>query len=358
MDDYTPAFFIDWNAHHYLPYDPFAKIDPVYDELLLSSGRTLSAQRRTNEVLRVDGVLFGTPVTDTLDNKARPVTPGLRLRGGYDSALLILTAEPELNADGGYLTDADGNRVLRGRRLTLQNRTLNLLKEHHIDHIAFSLNGVSVLIALDDLRVGGALDKVLQDEKLSRLGTSYSIVLEPVNGAQELKPTEGAAADAAAFKRPLMRVSAELHNGSRTLDITSVLKNATVCFDASALLESASDDQPSDGTVETVNGKPVATAAEDTALAAAAIAAAQGTAEATGELLSLAADMLDRQIKAHGYGLYLLGDAASALDTSAVVPYTASESKTAMFSALMRTKPYLSAPFTQSGLYGMIPAEN
>ena len=40
----SPLFFIDWNIHHYLPYDPLARIDPVYDELRFSSGKTLRTQ--------------------------------------------------------------------------------------------------------------------------------------------------------------------------------------------------------------------------------------------------------------------------------------------------------------------------
>ena len=115
----SPLFFIDWNIHHYLPYDPLARIDPVYDELRFSNGKTLRTQIRTIDVLKVGDTYYGTPVTDLIDGRERPATPTLRLRGGYDSALLILNAEPELNADGGYATDLDGNKLVRGRRLTI-----------------------------------------------------------------------------------------------------------------------------------------------------------------------------------------------------------------------------------------------
>ena len=48
----SPLFFIDWNIHHYLPYDPLARIDPVYDELRFSSGKTLRTQIRTETGFR------------------------------------------------------------------------------------------------------------------------------------------------------------------------------------------------------------------------------------------------------------------------------------------------------------------
>ena len=56
-------------------------------------------------MLKVGDTYYGEPVTDLIDGRERPATPTLRLRGGYDSALLILNAEPERNADGGYATD-------------------------------------------------------------------------------------------------------------------------------------------------------------------------------------------------------------------------------------------------------------
>ena len=46
-------------------------------------------------------------------------------------------------------------------------------------------------------------------------------------------------------------------------------------------------------------------------------------------------------------------DGKKALDTTAVVPYTASESNLVMFRAMMRTRPYLTAQLSKSGLYGV-----
>ena len=66
-----------------------------------------------------------------------------------------------------------------------------------------------------------------------------------------------------------------------------------------------------------------------------------------------AQELLDSHIRAHGSALIRFDAGESALKSGAVVPYTASEERLAAFRALMRTRPYLTAGFVQSGLYGL-----
>lgn len=357
IDPDTPAFFIDWGPHHYMPYDPFARIDPVYDELRFSDGSKLKTQIRTNEQLKIGDVYYGELVTDTQDHKDRPITPTLRLRGGYDDALLILTAEAELNEDGGYQTDADGKRMVRGRQLTLSYATLNRLKTQNINYLAFSLNGVSVLVNLEDLRGCAKLDKLMEDNGISRIGTKFLLILEPVGSEGDLAEGEASAADAARLSEPLMRVGIYLENNGRRVDISSALTGARMLFDASGLLEDGGGDAPEpDGgdITETVMGKRAEpTQPPLSGQEAAAIAGAKGEAETTAELLEVAQSLLIKQIGRFGYTLMRYGERASVLDSTPVVPYTSSESNAAMFRALMRTKPYLAAAFDLSGLYGL-----
>ena len=139
------------------------------------------------------------------------------------------------------------------------------------------------------------------------------------------------------------------------MDIAPVLKNASVLFDASALLESDLASAPSGGDVtETVAGKPVNAAADvqDERMQA-AVAAAKGEAEADEELLDLTLEMLNDHIRMNNTTLLRYDDGKKALDTTAVVPYTASESNLVMFRAMMRTRPYLTASLSKSGLYGL-----
>ena len=85
----------------------------------------------------------------------------------------------------------------------------------------------------------------------------------------------------------------------------------------------------------------------------AAVAAAKGEAEADEEPLDLTLEMLNEHIRQRSTTLLRYDGGEIALDTTAVVPYTSSESSRAMFRALMRTRPYLTTELTKSGLYGL-----
>ena len=85
----------------------------------------------------------------------------------------------------------------------------------------------------------------------------------------------------------------------------------------------------------------------------AAVAAAKGEAEADEELLDLTLEMLNEHIRMNDTTLLRYDGGEKKLDTTAVVPYTASESNRAMFRAVMRTRPYLTAQLSKSGLYGL-----
>lgn len=358
VDENYPAFFIDWNAHHYIPFDPFAVIDPIYDELLMSNGKKLSTQIRTSEQLTINGHDYGRLVTDTIDNKPRPATPTLRLRGGYDSALLILTAEPELSKDGGYITDDDGRRVVHGRKLTLSYATLNRFSENNIDYIAFSLDGVIVLISLDDLRFGGTADEALKEYGLTHVGSTFIISMVPVTDESALVAGELlSAADAVRLKSRLMRVGVHIKNGDTMVDMTPWLTDATISFDASALMPTVDTAQQTD-VVEMVDGKPIAKSQYEDPLKAAAIAAARGEGDPSDELMQVADDLFEEQMVRYNYSVCLYGEQAESLETKSVVPYTASEHQNAEFNALMRTKPYLSAELDITGLYGLTSNED
>lgn len=151
-----------------------------------------------------------------------------------------------------------------------------------------------------------------------------------------------------------MRVSLYMENGGRRVDIAPALRGAQLLFDASGLLPE-SGTAPQGDVTEMVNGQTVQSAASPQAeQEAAAIAGAKGEAVATEALLELAQSLLQGEMQRMGSTLMRYGERAQALDTKAVVPYTASESQLAIFSALMRTRPYLTTPFTQNGLYGLL----
>ena len=113
-------------------------------------------------------------------------------------ALLILNAEPELNADGGYATDLDGNKLVRGRRLTISYSMLNNLARQNVDYIAFGLDGVMALVDLQELRSGEAVAELMEREGISKSsGTRFQVDLEPVTADTQLAQSEASAQEAA-----------------------------------------------------------------------------------------------------------------------------------------------------------------
>ena len=75
--------------------------------------------------------------------------------------------------------------------------------------------------------------------------------------------------------------------------------------------------------------------------------------DATQQELDEALQVWQETVRQTGCGLHLFrNEQDEALSTRLIVPYTLSEQGSALYAALMRTKPYLTAAFQQSGLYG------
>ena len=75
--------------------------------------------------------------------------------------------------------------------------------------------------------------------------------------------------------------------------------------------------------------------------------------DATQQELDEALRVWREAVQQTGCGLYLFQkEKDEALSSRLIVPYTLSEQGSALYAALMRTKPYLTAAFQQSGLYG------
>ncbi|MDD3334372.1 MAG: hypothetical protein PHI98_02535 [Eubacteriales bacterium] len=350
----SPYFFIDWNIHHYLPFNPLDRIDPVYDELHFGDGSTLSVQRRTSEMLNLGGTYFGTLVTDLTNGGGKPFIPSLRMKKGEDRALLILTADAELDKDGGYATDADGKRLWQGRALTLGYWHVAQLKRKHIEEVAFSLNGASVLFSLDDLN-GDAVNQLMEAADMPKRNTAFRFELEPILSIASLGEGEESATNLLLNQQSLVRVRVFVENQKNRIEITEALPSAKLVLDAGELLRTKEKAEASDIT-ETVNGKTSEELekAKQTDEESAAVKGVLGEGETNGELLELAYRLLEDKIQKENQALQLfVNGQAQALDSTIVVPYTASETATMQYAALMRTKPFVIAPLRQGGLYGL-----
>ena len=346
-------FFIDWNYHHYLPFDPLSVIDPVYEEIHFSDGTSLKVQYRLADMLNLDKTYFGSIIRDTESGEERPFTPSLRLRHGRDEALLILTPTAELSKDGGYQTDGNGTPLWQGRTLRLGYWHVQQLLNKHVEHVAFSLNGVTLTFSLRDL-VSDGVDQYRRQSGLPKGNTVFRFDLIPVFSNSELSAQEQAAYTLQGDGAPLMRVQTWLENGSELIDLSPALSGAQIAFDVSALANQQESGASSDSETETVNGQPVKQTSQESvaSLLQTAYAATQRE-DATQQELDEALRVWREAVQQTGCGLHLFQkEKDEALSSRLIVPYTLSEQGSALYAALMRTKPYLTAAFQQSGLYG------
>lgn len=346
-------FFIDWNYHHYLPFDPLSVIDPVYEEIHFSDGTSLKVQYRLADMLNLDKTYFGSIIRDTESGEERPFTPSLRLRHGRDEALLILTPTAELSKDGGYRTDGNGTPLWQGRTLRLGYWHVQQLLNKHVEHVAFSLNGVTLTFSLRDL-VSDGVDQYRRQSGLPKGNTVFRFDLIPVFSNSELSAQEQAAYTLQGDGAPLMRVQTWLENGSELIDLSPALSGAQIAFDVSALASQQESGASSDSETETVNGQPVKQTSQESvaSLLQTAYAATQRE-DATQQELDEALRVWREAVQQTGCGLHLFQkEKDEALSSRLIVPYTLSEQGSALYAALMRTKPYLTAAFQQSGLYG------
>lgn len=355
IDPFSPMFAIMYSPNHFKPFDPLARIDPVYEELIFSDGMKLKLIRSTVEKLNISGVGYGAMVTDVGDGKVRPFTPSLRLRPGYDTALLILEAEPELNADGGYATDMDGNPQLRGRRLTLTYTHLQHMRNQRITHVAFGLNGTYCLIDLSELQTE-ATQQLMAQGGMARRGSHFTFTLTPISDRDAVPETALSAAEHAMLREPVTEIRMEAVGSGTAVDIAPALHSARVMFDASSLFQVQAESENPD-IAETVIGKKadpkaLEQAQEDADLQTAADGIA-GVTQPTIQLMELAEEVAQRQIKRFGYSLLHYQSEPQKLDSKLVVPYTASEAETALYTAILCTKPYLMAHVPQGGFYGL-----
>ena len=151
-----------------------------------------------------------------------------------------------------------------------------------------------------------------------------------------------------------MRVQTWLENGSELIDLSPALSGAQIAFDVSALANQQESGASSDSETETVNGQPVKQTSQESvaSLLQTAYAATQRE-DATQQELDEALRVWREAVQQTGCGLHLFQkEKDEALSSRLIVPYTLSEQGSALYAALMRTNPYLTAAFQQSGLYG------
>ena len=250
--------------------------------------------------------------------------------------MIILQAEPEINDDGGYATDEDGNVELRGRTLSMTAFHLSRFKSQRITALGFRLDDAMCVLDLSDL-TSDTVREAMSEAGMPMIGTHYQITLDPVNSVSDLKDYPEDAQTAKALGAQMMGVRIELQNGATVLDISSLVPSARTMFDASKLLAEETKTSPeiSEVTVGQQNGQTV----DENSL--------------TTDVMELVQKLLLDKLKALGTVFNYYAQKTETLDSQLVVPYTASEAEALPFTAVMKTSPYLMAKLHRNGLYGL-----
>jgi len=336
IDPDSPMFFVDWKPGHYIKVDPLSIIDPVHQVIQFTDGIKLDMLLHTTDKLNISKVAYGMLVMDTETRKNKPFTPELRLKRGYNQAMIILQAEPEINSDGGYATDEDGNVQLRARTLSLSAFHLNRFRSQNITALGFRLGNAMCTLDLSDLISEKVRDAMAQ-AGMPALGTHYQITLTPVNSVSDLLDYPVSVQDAKALGAQMMGMRIELQNGSTVLDVSQMIPSARMMFDASELLAAAGDTSPE--ITEVAVGRKDGQTGEDSSL--------------TTDVMELVQKLMLEKLKTAGVTLNYYADKAETLDSQLVVPYTASETEALPFTAVMKTSPFLMAKYTRNGLYSL-----
>ncbi len=304
--------------------DPMGVIDPVYQTVTFADGETLTLCLRTAKNISINNTYYGELVTDTKTGKDRSVFTNLRMHPNGDRALLILQADAETQNDGGYQTTASGTPLYQGRTLTLRYSTLQLLASQKVLDLAFSLGNATLFFSPTDLMEGGSVENYRIQNGITKAGTNFQFVLEPVQSVADLLENETSARGLLTTGTSLMRIGAYLVNGDARYDISHLLNNAYMLFDATNLLLTPQIQTLPTGIVESQQGQSIESS-----------------------------ERVQATVSTNGYDIYHFGLDATLQDSQAVMPYTTAEQTQMPYTAIMGTNPYLYAPFTASGLYAV-----
>ncbi len=271
-------------------------LHPVQQKITRADGRVLAVVLNTQESLKITYSVFGGVVLDAETNQPRPFSPSMSWNQETDEVLLRLRATAELNKDGGYVTDMNGDPLWGGRTLRVSYLGLRHLNEMGIDAVSLQNKDGAVTVRTEDFL----------SEEMQAFVKEQGGSLKQVRFRVTVIPTEETP-DAVAALRPVTsgwQVSAALVLDScREVDVTGLLPSLMFA----------------------VNMEPVADLMEGMA---------RYEEETFAEQFVLTLDQQDGPV---------------ALDAAFVTPYMPEEAELTQFPCLMYTSRYLLASFSEPG---------
>lgn len=271
-------------------------LHPVQQKITRADGRVLAVVLNTQESLKITYSVFGGVVLDAETNQPRPFSPSMSWNQETDEVLLRLRTTAELNRDGGYATDMNGDPLWGGRTLRISYLGLRHLNEMGVDAVSLQNRDGAVTVRTEDFLTDD-MQALIKEQGGSLKQVRFRVTVIPTDETS----------DAVAALRPVTsgwQVSAALLlENSREVDVTGLLPSLSFA----------------------VNMEPVADLMADMA---------RYEEETFAEQFVLT---LEKQ------------DGPMALDAAFVTPYMPEEAELTQFPCLMYTSRYLLAPLSEPG---------
>ncbi len=129
----------------------FGKLTPVRQEIVKGDRRAVAVSLATKDSLVVNHSVFGGIVRDKATDKPCLFIPSLSYNAEMDEVLLRIRTEAELNDDGGYVTDRNGDLVWGGRTMRISWIAGRRMHELGVDAVCLNNSGVGLTLRLEDL---------------------------------------------------------------------------------------------------------------------------------------------------------------------------------------------------------------
>lgn len=199
---------------------------PVKQEITRADGRTLYVMLNAQDTLNVRWSSFGQVMFGSADDKVRPFHPSLTWNQETDQVLLRLRAEAELNKDGGYQTDLNGQPLRTGRYLRMGVTALRHLQELGVDALSVSNGEVALTVPISSFLT----------PKMEQLVKEHRGNMASVRFRLDLIPAEAAAQGLQSVSQG-WQVGACMLIGRESIDITGQLPGLTVAVDVEPVAE-------------------------------------------------------------------------------------------------------------------------
>lgn len=207
----------------------FGKLTPVRQEIVKSDRRAVAVNLATKDSLVINHSVFGGIVRDKATDKPCLFIPSLSYNRELDEILLRIRTEAELNDDGGYVTDRNGDLVWGGRTMRISWTAGRRMHELGVDAVCLNNSGVGLTLRLEDL-----LSQEMQDYVKEQGGD-----LKKVYFRMEVLPQETVPEDMSALQ-PVTKayeVVVYMVIDRQETDVTALLPGLTVAMEMESTAE-------------------------------------------------------------------------------------------------------------------------